>query len=249
VRDTAAFFAGAERYFRNPHLPEMGYVQPGLKKRLKILFFENIAEGKLGHQDADTRASQQHTARLLESLGHQVEQIPFPFEIEPISANFLDYYGLLAYSLTHFGRFILGGAPDKKKLEPFTIGLSRRFGRNILRVSGSIKKLKAHGVQMEKLFDNYDLVATPVLAHAIPPIGYFSIDLPYEEILHRVLAFACFTGIQNITGSPAISLPLSTDSHGLPIGIHFCAPFGQEKLLLELAYELEEAQPFRRIYE
>ena len=89
---------------------------------------------------------------------------------------------------------------------------------------------------------------TPVLAHTVPQIGHFSIDLSYEDIAHRAVSFASFTGIQNITGSPAISLPLGTASNGLPIGVHFSAPFGMDKRLLELAFELEEAKPWKFIY-
>jgi amidase len=55
--------------------------------------------------------------------------------------------------------------------------------------------------------------------------------------------------MQNISGSPAISLPLASYSNGMPMGIHFIAAYGQDKLLLELAYELEAAQPFKKIYE
>ena len=78
--------------------------------------------------------------------------------------------------------------------------------------------------------------------------GHFSIDLPYEEIAKRAVTFAPFMGLQNVTGSPGISLPLGTSSEGLPLGVHFVAPYGNDKRLLELAYELEQAQPWKFIY-
>ncbi len=56
-----------------------------------------------------------------------------------------------------------------------------------------------------------------------------------------------FTPINNATGSPAISLPLGHSADDLPIGIHFAAKEGDERTLLELAFELEAAQPWRRI--
>jgi amidase len=55
--------------------------------------------------------------------------------------------------------------------------------------------------------------------------------------------------LQNITGEPAISLPLALSANGLPVGMMFSAPVGQEARLLELAYELEEARPWVRIDE
>jgi amidase len=55
-----------------------------------------------------------------------------------------------------------------------------------------------------------------------------------------------FTPLQNVTGDPAISLPLAVSACGLPIGMMFSAPIGREATLLELAYELEAASAFRR---
>jgi amidase len=95
------------------------------------------------------------------------------------------------------------------------------------------------------LFRDYDVVVTPVTAHRTPPIGHFSVSLPYEQISRRAVEYAAFCGLQNVTGSPAISLPLGTDGNGLPMGVQFSSKFGEDKLLLELAFELEEAKPWK----
>jgi amidase len=136
----------------------------------------------------------------------------------------------------------------KQQLENFTLGLSQQFKSNFLKISKSIKTLRKTGEKAEKLFDKYDVIMSPVLAHEIPKIGYFSIDLSYEEIVPKVLSFAPFMGLQNITGSPGISLPLGNSGNGLPVGVHFNAPHGQDKRLIELAYELEAAKPWKFIY-
>jgi amidase len=60
----------------------------------------------------------------------------------------------------------------------------------------------------------------------------------------RLIRFASMTPVQNVTGEPAISLPLGRTSDGLPIGVHVAAPMGHERRLLELALELEEAAPW-----
>jgi amidase len=248
VRDTAAFYAAAEKYYYNPALPEIGLVERPVQRRLKVAFFENIAPGKAGNQDDDTYNTILSTAKLLTSLGHEVEHLKFPFEIDPLTDDFLNYYGFFAYVLKNFGGLILDSKPDKKKLENFTTGLSDQFRKNFFRIRGSLKRLKATGAATEKLFDKYDLIMTPVLSHAVPPIGHFSIDLPYAEIAKRAVSFASFTGLQNITGAPAISLPMGTSGSGLPIGVHFTAAHGQDRLLLELGYELELVKPWKFIY-
>jgi amidase len=59
-----------------------------------------------------------------------------------------------------------------------------------------------------------------------------------------IIDYVPYTAIQNVTGQPAINLPLYWNAAGLPIGVHFVAPFGDELTLLQLATELETAQPW-----
>ena len=70
-------------------------------------------------------------------------------------------------------------------------------------------------------------------------------DLPYDTLIPRVMEWLHFTPLANAAGTPAISLPLGHDAEtNLPIGMMFSAHFGQERILLELALQLEEAQPW-----
>lgn len=248
VRDTALFFAEAEKYYANPRLPKMGYVQAQQKKPLRIAFYENIAAGKTGHQDADTYRVQLETAQLLQSLGHRVEQIAIPFDVETMVGHFLHYYGFFSYMMAHWSRFTLKAKVDRSLLEPFTTGLAERFMQHKTKLPSSIRAMRKLGMEAEKVFENYDVVMTPVLSHKTPKIGYFSPTLSAEEITKRAVDFASYTGLNNVTGSPAISLPLGTDSGGMPIGVHFSAPLGYDERLLALAYELEQAKPWSFIY-
>jgi amidase len=68
--------------------------------------------------------------------------------------------------------------------------------------------------------------------------------LDIETTWQRLQEYASFTPVQNVTGAPAISLPLLQSQAGLPMGIQLGAQRGQERMLLELAYELEEAMPW-----
>ncbi|MGB0369640.1 MAG: amidase family protein, partial [Flavobacteriales bacterium] len=63
----------------------------------------------------------------------------------------------------------------------------------------------------------------------------------------NAVEFATYTGLYNVTGEPAISLPMGLDSNGMPLGVQFAAPYGEDKRLLELAYELEQAKGWAKI--
>ena len=96
-------------------------------------------------------------------------------------------------------------------------------------------------------FQQYDVVLSPVLAHTTPPLGYLSPNVDFEVLIDRLIKYVSFTPANNASGSPALSLPLGESREGLPIGVQFSALQGDEKTLLELAFELEQARPWRRI--
>lgn len=242
VRDTALFMAEAEKFNYNSKLPKLGHVTHAGKKRLKIAFIENRPQGTMGRQGEETYQQQVKTANLLESLGHTVEQVPLPIDADSMIDDFLNYYGFMAYMVSHWGRFVVGAKVNKAELEPFTMGMAKRFKVNALHLPKSIKALRKGGRECSALFNQYDIVMTPVLAHKTPKIGYFSPTLSFDDVSKNAVEFATYTGLQNITGEPAISLPMGLDTNGMPLGVQFAAPYGQDKRLLELAYELEEAK-------
>lgn len=250
VRDTAAFFAAAERFYRNRHLPAVGHVQHPNKTRLRIAFFDYPPPGNAGNIDAETERVQKETAWLLESLGHRVERIPVPLDVEEMTWHFLNYYGLLAYVVSHWGEWVFHAQVDKTQLETFTLGLARRFRRNVFQMPKSFAVLSKAARETEQLFEGrYDVLMAPVGARQTPKIGYFSADLSFSEICQRAADYAPYTGLHNVTGAPSISLPLGTDSNGMPMGVQFTAAKGRDARLLELAYELEIAKPWKTIYE
>ena len=91
----------------------------------------------------------------------------------------------------------------------------------------------------------YDLLLTPTMGEIAPPLGSFddSGDDPMDAF-HRAVQSGVFTVIPNMTGQPAISLPLGMSESGVPIGVHLVAPFGREDLLIRVAAQIERAQPW-----
>ena len=99
--------------------------------------------------------------------------------------------------------------------------------------------------QIAAFFETYDVLISPTIAHPPPKTGYILSDLDdIEEIIGRLFPFTPFTGIFNLTGQPAMSLPLYWDSDGLPIGIQVAARYAEEALLFRLAGQLEKERPW-----
>lgn len=244
VRDTAAFYASAEKYRRAPKMPEIGDVKHPGKKRLRIALFTDTPYGTPCHTESADLV--RRIGKLCQKLGHRVTEISCPCNAQ-MADDFILYWGLTAFAIRFFGRLIIAPGFDKNKLEQWTIELSRHFQNNFFKVPVTIKSLIKFTKAYNDIFSTCDILLNPTLAHPTPEIGYMGPDVPFDEAFERVRQYVVFTPQQNVTGTPAISLPLGFSANGLPLGVQFGAAFGQEKILLELAFELEEANPWPRI--
>jgi amidase len=241
VRDTAALFAALEQIHANPDLPPVGAVAAPNQKRLKIGFFADSLGGL--QPDQDTLRTLRETATLCADLGHDVTEIQTPFD-EQVAKDFLRYWSALAASLTHLGPVLFGREFQRSQVGTFTRGLSSMFLGRAITLPGSLRRLRAFGNEYNQMFDQYDVLLSPVLSHEPPPIGYLGPDVDFHTHLLRLLPFVGYTVFQNISGAPAISLPSGTSANGLPIGMQFAAKHGRDRRLLELALQIEEARPW-----
>ncbi|WP_435770001.1 amidase [Nocardioides sp. SYSU DS0651] len=243
VRDTAAFYREAERVHRPLHLPPVGDLTRPVRRRLRVaLNTSGLSRGA----DPATRALTEQTADLLEELGHTVTEADVP--VGPSFADdFLLYWASLGLAMVTTGRVLHGRSWKRANLDNLTQGLARHARRNLHRLPGAIARLKRAGGQAELFHEKYDVTLTPTLAMATPRVGHLDPTLDYDTIIDRLQDWVAFTPWQNVTGAPAVSLPLATTPEGLPQGMMFGAAPGQEALLIELAFELEEARPFPRI--
>ncbi|BBX74331.1 amidase [Mycobacterium shinjukuense] len=243
VRDTAAVYREAERIWRNHRLPPVGDVTRPGQQRLTIA----VVTGSV-HRDAspDVRRLTLRTAALLQDLGHRVEHVDQTW----VPASFLDdfvlYWGFLAWMQVNTGRRAFGRSFDRTRLDNLTLGLARHAARNLHRLPLAITRLRRLRRRSAEFFGIYDALLTPTLAEVTPRVGYLA-PTDYQQVMDRLTNWVAFTPLQNVTGEPAISLPLAHSADGMPVGMMLSADIGREARLLELAYELEEAQPFARI--
>jgi amidase len=242
VRDTAAFYREAERIWRAPKLPPIGDVTRPGKQRLRIAV---ITRSLLRESSPEVRELTLKTAGLLEELGHRVDHVEKPPVPSSFAADFLLYWGLLALGQIQMSGHAAGF--DRSRLDNLTLGLDRLARRNLHRLPLALIRLRAAHRHTARFARTYDAVLTPTLADETPPIGYLDPMADYQQIIDRLQGWVAFTPLQNVTGEPAISLPLAESANGLPVGMMLSAAVGEEVRLLELAYELEEARPWARI--
>jgi amidase len=236
---------------KRPFAAEVG-ADPG-RLRVGLLTFSPSMGGPV---DPDCVAAATGTAALLESLGHHVEVAHPPgLERPEWSQNFLTLWGAgVALGLETWSRRT-GRRIRQEDVEPLTWALAET-GDAI----GAMALLSAHAWLSEGNrdvarwwrdgtgaadSDGFDLLVTPTLAEPPVPLGTFagSAGNPLEG-LFRAGMFCPFTPPFNVTGQPAVSLPLHWTPEGLPVGVQLVAAFGAEDVLLRVAAQLEEARPW-----
>ncbi|MET0952940.1 MAG: amidase [Aeromicrobium sp.] len=244
VRDTATFLAATQAYRPAVGLPALGLVEGGADRRLRIGLILDSVTGT--PTDEDTRKAVLAVSDLLTALGHDVVEVELPVD-RRFMEDFKHYWGMLAFSTQHFGRRVMSPDFDKTLTDPLTRGLARRFLRQAWRTPAAIRGLKRSEQRYRAAFEDVDLLLSPTLGYATPELGHLSPAVDFPVMFDRLVQYVAFTPLNNASGGPAISLPLGRSSVDMPIGVHFSADHGDEQTLLELAYELEAAQPFARI--
>lgn len=236
VRDTALFHAEMERVHRSRKLPPIGQVQGPGSRRYRVALMTDSINGT--PTDDATRRAVEDTADQLERNGHRVERVVPPVEAS-FPEDFKHYWGMLSFLATSGGRFAFGKGFDADQVDGLSRGLYQRFRRNMHRLPAIITRLKRTRKQYARFFEDYDVLLSPVLGHTTPELGWLHPDLPYETLMERLSDYVSFTPLCNTAGGPALSMPMGWTDQGLPIGVHLAAGHGQERLLLELGYELE----------
>ena len=144
----------------------------------------------------------------------------------------------------------MGGKPTDEDIEPLSrvmveLGRKRSAPEYLL----AVQTLQIFARRIAQFMQSYDLFLTPVLAEPPVPLGTFA-PKPGDAMagMKRSGLFAPFTALQNMTGQPAMTVPLFWNDAGLPIGVQFAARYAAEATLFRLAAQLEQARPwFRRV--
>ena len=226
-----------------PYAEEVG-APPG---KLRIAFHSETPSGKPVHPEI--RAALEETAKLLEELGHHVEEHGLGVDYRRL------YTAQRAVSGSNFAATVdaaikaQGREPREDEMEPLTWrnyrGSKHLTGAEAMAGWSTLRSMSR---DILKLHETYDVILSPVLGEPVPKIGEIDpVNMDPRDVDRRQAQVFPFTPPQNFTGQPSMSVPMARDSNGLPIGMMFSGPYGDEATLFRLAAQLEQVQPWQAV--
>ena len=244
VRDTWAFHACIEQNVPARELPPIGDVSERQPSKLRIAV---LTEDCTGVQSPNELVEAVHeVASTCESLGHNIEIISNPF-YSKFDEDFWLLWAHLAFYIRYGGGKEFSPKFDNSKLEQWSKYLVIKHWKSLHKIPLAFRRLRRFVSDYEKLFDEHDILLTPTLGTTTPPLGKFGPEVDGETHWKRIFEFLPYTKYQNISGAPAITLPCGTDSKGLPIGIQLSSNLGEDRLLLSLSLQIENASSWRSL--
>jgi len=247
VRDSAVLMDYTEDQTGDVFAP-IGLVNGPSAKRLKVGFIANH-KGMMAIEPA-VSATQQKTAKLLEQMSHNVAEASLPVNVEEMYAAYMAFFAAKVGGL----KSVVEEASGKPLLESGL--LTPLLASNIeYSLSNYTEEQMQKGAEylaglpavFNRVFAEYDLLLAPVSPVAGVKLNEATINDTWSEKIARfMMARMEFTAPVNFSGIPAMSVPASWPSDsGMPIGSHFMAARGSDKMLYELAFELEEAKSWK----
>jgi amidase len=185
-------------------------------------------------------------AALLSSLGHAVEEFDPGWLAFNLLPDFTRTFGPMVSLTMLAGERIAGRSPSADDVEPLTWALwERARSQDTIAFLSAMGRLENAARKIVRLLDRYDVILTPSLAQRPLAIGELHGRGPDPWAHYRRSGyFTPYSGIVNITGLPAVSLPLYHGLDGLPTGVQLIGRPVREDVLLALASELESALPW-----
>jgi amidase len=244
VRDTVAFFAAVEAHCAAGKFAPIGDVARTPSRPLRIGVFVDSPIGT--PIDPDVLQAVLDAARSCERLGHGVESIPCPFPASVVH-DFIRYFACIAWLRVLTAPVLLHWRFDRRKVEPWTRDIAAYFGKAKLEGIAALMRLRRFAARFGEVMSRHDVLLSPTTPTPAPRLGHLAPDVPFETLLERMREFVAFTLLYNVSGAPAISLPLGRSRDGLPVGVQFAAAHGEDRKLLELASSIEDAEPWERI--
>lgn len=247
VRDSAAVLdlvAGpdlGDPYVAPPH--DESYVQ-AQRRRRRLRIGVDLSQEGTGSIHSECMESVRRAIELCVSLGHQVEEIKPPVTPEEVKDDFLVLWAAGVSFAVRAHAQLSGRRPCAEVLEPLTFYLLEQGQRlSAADYLGAVARLQARARSIAHAQSRFDATLGPVTRTPPPTLGYFQHQNPQTQ-LDLAYDFALSTPLANLTGQPAMSVPMGWTAEGLPCAVQFSGRYGEEGTLFELASQLEEACPW-----
>lgn len=216
-------------------------------KRLRIALVDESLTGMA--LDPAIRQVLDDSVKLLLSLGHEIEAVHLPIDAQQLFGAHGAALGTAFLTALRDREQALGRLLGESDLEP----ISRHILGNVQKISGeglfrARQSFETISLLMEEVCERYDVILSPVTARLTSPLGVLGLDQPYDDYVQGMMGCASFTVVANVSGQPAMSVPLGWSDTGLPIGMMFTAGLGREGLLFQLAGQLERTRPWASRY-
>jgi amidase len=195
--------------------------------------------------EPERAAAARDAGELLASLGHDVEEVDPPWRQPHLGELFTALFAPLVMGQVAAAAALAGRAPAEGDMEPLSLALWRRVaGMSALEAQGATVALERFARELLQWMDAYDVVVAPALAEA--PVLLDAVHWDTDDpmgLFTRSAAFTPFTAVANVTGQPAIAVPLF-EHEDLPVAAHLFGRPAREGDLLAVAAQLEAARPW-----
>lgn len=215
-------------------------------RKLRIAVIEDAESFALSDE---AKANVRQTAKLCESLGHEVEVVKFPVMLTAFFEAAFDIIGPNTKSYLSMLGNLRGSPVQDEELEAATRIILREKGSiSAVQYTQAIEHMHRTGREMAQFLTKFDVMLTSTLAQPPAKTGALYVtddNLTLADFIEQSHGYSPYTAVFNGTGQPAMSVPLYWTKQGLPMGAQFVGRFGDETTLLQLAAQLEVAQPWR----
>jgi amidase len=214
--------------------------------RLRIAWTTTPASG--AKIDLECEKAVQETVRLLESLCHTLIEDRPRYDWDAFLQNVHVIWGAFGVASIDFASAVTGRKPGPDNLEAVTLASYEDGKRySAMDLLNAMAHCNLVSRQVGAFFEKVDVLVTPTIARLPAPLGEINQNregMTAIEWTRQIFSYVPFTPLFNVTGQPAISLPLHWSAAGLPVGVQIAGRFGDEATLLRLAAQLEQARPW-----
>ena len=249
VRDTAAYLdaiAGA--------LPGDPYALPDPPTSFASLMTQAPGRMKVGFTVTDPAGNQVHpdvraavlaAAKALEGLGHEVQEHDLSFDTDQLWRTYTNMTCVESAAFFGYMETIVGRRIRRGEVEPLTLALIER-GRATSGIThaGQIETVRQIGRSIVQDLLPFDVFLTPTLTQLPRPMGYYDMTMTDLDAYNALWSDAVFMAPFNLSGQPAISLPLGMSGH-VPVGVQLVGRMGADGALLAVAAVLEQVMPWK----